>query len=203
MRVKTEEMRRHFVFTAGKLFVEQGFANVSIELIARKAKKSKVTLYNYYASKDDLLKAYIFEIGKDLLEGIPRILLKQGHCVSETLADLAKTYLSLNTYQEIVELNRLMIAEAKRFPELVAYYYENGPHQVFLYIMEVLQYLMDQQLLIRADKILMAQQFKALCDGKFLEAQLWGLVTSENFDEQDMQIHIQQTVSAFLRIYQM
>ncbi|WP_447501804.1 TetR/AcrR family transcriptional regulator [Acinetobacter pittii] len=202
MRVKTEEMRKHFIYTAGKLFVEQGFANVSIEMIASKAKKSKVTLYNYYASKDDLLKAYIFEIGKDLVENIPKILLKQGQSVSETLTELAKSYLSLNTYQEIVELNRLMIAEAKRFPELVEYYYKHGPYRVFLYIAEVLEYLMDQNLLIKADKNLMAQQFKALCDGKFLEAQLWGLVTTENFNERDIDLHIQQTINTFLKIYQ-
>ncbi|MFW2003753.1 TetR/AcrR family transcriptional regulator [Acinetobacter baumannii] len=202
MRVKTEKMRKHFVFTAGELFIEQGFANVSMEMIAHKAKKSKVTLYNYYANKDDLLKAYILEIGKDLLEGIPKILLKQGNSVSETLTELARAYLSITTFQEIVELNRLMISEAKRFPELVKYYYEHGPHQVFLYMTEVLQYLMDQQLLIKADKTLMARQFKTLCDGKFMEAQLWRLITTENFNEQDMDIHIQQSVSAFLSIYQ-
>lgn len=201
MRVKTEEMRKNFVFTAGKLFVEQGFANVSIELIARKANKSKVTLYNYYANKDDLLKAYIFEIGKDLVEGIPKIILKKGHSISETLTELASTYLSLTTNQEIVELNRLMISEAKRFPELVEYYYEHGPRQVILYMTEVMQYLVEQELLIKEDKFLLAQQFKALCDGKFLEAQLWGLMTTNSLNEKTMELHIEQTVKAFLKIY--
>ena len=44
---------------ADKLFYEQGIRAVGVDTIAAEAGVSKRTLYNYYATKDDLIAAYL------------------------------------------------------------------------------------------------------------------------------------------------
>ena len=57
-----EKRKRQIMNVAIELFASNGFSNTSISQIAAKAKISKGLMYNYYSSKDDLLKA-IFDKG--------------------------------------------------------------------------------------------------------------------------------------------
>ena len=52
-----EEMRGHILSTAMKLFVEEGFQNISIRRIADKIEYSPATIYLYFKDKDDILYA--------------------------------------------------------------------------------------------------------------------------------------------------
>jgi AcrR family transcriptional regulator len=56
--------KKQIMNTALQLFAENGFSNTSISQIAAKAKISKGLMYNYFTSKEDLLRA-IFEEGFD------------------------------------------------------------------------------------------------------------------------------------------
>jgi AcrR family transcriptional regulator len=51
------EMQKHILDTAMKLFVEEGFQNVSIRRIAEKIEYSPATIYLYFKDKDDILYA--------------------------------------------------------------------------------------------------------------------------------------------------
>jgi AcrR family transcriptional regulator len=57
-----ENRTRQIMETALQLFAANGYANTSISQIAAKAKISKGLMYNYFSSKEELLKA-IFEQG--------------------------------------------------------------------------------------------------------------------------------------------
>jgi AcrR family transcriptional regulator len=50
-----QEMRKLILDTAMKLFLEEGFANVSIRRIADKIEYSPATIYLYFKDKDDIL----------------------------------------------------------------------------------------------------------------------------------------------------
>lgn len=60
--VMQEESRAAIVQAASELFAEQGFAHTAVSAIAKRAGISQGLMYNYFASKDDLLVA-IFEKG--------------------------------------------------------------------------------------------------------------------------------------------
>jgi AcrR family transcriptional regulator len=64
MMTKTPTINRrdHLVDTAIDLFSEQGFASTSIKSIAQAAGVSQGLLYNYFSSKEELLR-YIFRQG--------------------------------------------------------------------------------------------------------------------------------------------
>lgn len=65
-----QQSRARIMETALELFARQGFHNTSISQIAKAANVSKGLMYNYFASKDDLLEAIVrqeIEQGEDLM----------------------------------------------------------------------------------------------------------------------------------------
>src|ERR1700722_18957063 len=64
----SETLDRHILTTASRLFVGNGYAGTSIEQIAAAAGAGKQTIYRRYASKEDLFKAVLSDLGEMLLE---------------------------------------------------------------------------------------------------------------------------------------
>ncbi|RQM43999.1 TetR/AcrR family transcriptional regulator [Paraburkholderia bannensis] len=173
MRKKTETRRLSFVQAAGKLFIEQGFGSVTMEAIAAEAEASKVTLYNYFPSKETLFEAFVAEAGKGGIETLETA--KEETDLQATLQHLGTAYLDLVTRPEVMELNRLIIGEAGRQPQLSQIFFENGPRQTLLSICDVLDSLMSRGLLRRSELRRAGLHFKSLCEAGLVERQLWGL----------------------------
>lgn len=57
-----EKKRKHIIDTAMKLFNETGFHNTPTSKIAKKAKVSVGTLFNYFPTKEDLIEAIYVDI---------------------------------------------------------------------------------------------------------------------------------------------
>ena len=70
-----ENKNRLILFTAMKLFNERGFHNTPTSLIAKKAKVSVGTLFNYYPTKEKLILAIYLDI-KDHSKHVYRELIK-------------------------------------------------------------------------------------------------------------------------------
>jgi AcrR family transcriptional regulator len=107
-----------------ELFVEKGFAGTRLDDIAACAGVSKGTLYLYFDSKEALFKAVI-------QEGIVPIL-EQGAGIIDGFKGRAGDLLRLlinEWWQRIGNTHlggvpKLMISEARNFPELAAYYHD-------------------------------------------------------------------------------
>jgi AcrR family transcriptional regulator len=107
-----------------ELFVEKGFAGTRLEDVAARAGVSKGTLYLYFDSKEALFKAVI-------QEGIVPILEEGAGLVdgfTGSAADLLRVLIGEwwqrigNTH--LAGVPKLMISEARNFPELATYYHE-------------------------------------------------------------------------------
>ena len=59
MKVRTEEKRQEIIRVAAQLFEELGFERTSMSVIAAKLGGSKATLYGYFPSKEELLRAVL------------------------------------------------------------------------------------------------------------------------------------------------
>jgi AcrR family transcriptional regulator len=59
MRVRTEEKRQEIIRIAAELFDDLGYERTSMSAIAAKVGGSKATLYGYFQSKEDLLRAVL------------------------------------------------------------------------------------------------------------------------------------------------
>jgi AcrR family transcriptional regulator len=64
-----ESKRRKILDAAVECFATTGFHAVSISDLAKHAGISKGLMYNYFSSKDELLKAIFFEIFSSFLKG--------------------------------------------------------------------------------------------------------------------------------------
>ena len=106
--------------TALKAFLADGYGGASLNQIVAAAGVSKTTLYSRFASKEDLFRAIIYQqIGrleaKMRLEANGKTLeLEQG------LKLYANRALEISLKGDILAINRLILSESHRFPELGA-----------------------------------------------------------------------------------
>lgn len=173
MRVKTEARRKAIINAAGKLFLEQGYDAVTMAKIAAEVGGSKVTLYNYFPSKEAVFEAFVIEAGKANFE---RLLdLPEDADTVTTLKALGSNYLRLVLTPAVLDLDRLIIGEVRRIPELSRIFYENGPRKTLEDMDKVFARLLEKGGLRRCEPRTLTWHFKGLCDGGLLERQLWGL----------------------------
>jgi len=104
---------------ATELFLAEGYGATSIEAVAQRARISKRTFYHRFPDKAALFGAVVRRIVEGLRPpaGTP---LYEGGSLEEVLRRLARLMLGSAVMPMALALNRLMVAEAQRFPELAA-----------------------------------------------------------------------------------
>lgn len=102
---------------ATELFLAEGFGVTSIEAVARRARISKRTFYHRFPDKAALFGAVIHRI-IERLRPPGDVPLYEGGNLDEVLRRLARLILRAALAPTALSLNRLMVAEAQRFPEL-------------------------------------------------------------------------------------
>lgn len=102
---------------ATELFLRDGYASTSMEAVASASGVSKRTLYKRYADKSALLHASIAGLIERWLPGFDAAL--DGVTVEAALLNAARWMVTIALAPEALALNRLMISEAARFPEIV------------------------------------------------------------------------------------
>ena len=173
MRKKTNDKELLFVKTAKDLFIKQGIGSTSMESIATEAGASKATLYSYFPSKESLFEAVVNEAAIGARESFA--FANKTENLVEALHRLGMAYLELMTRPDIIAVNRLIISESGRQPELTRIFYENGPRNIHLSICKTLQIFINKKIIDIADVQQAGIYFKAMCDAELVERQLWGL----------------------------
>jgi AcrR family transcriptional regulator len=126
------------------LFVEKGFAATRVEEVAARAGVSKGTLFLYYASKEDLLKAVVHET----LAGRFAEWNEEFESYQGSSADLLRR--CLQAWWERIGatpasgIAKLMVSEARNFPELADYYQREVLQPGVALIRRVLQHGIDR-----------------------------------------------------------
>ncbi|HZX32851.1 MAG TPA: TetR/AcrR family transcriptional regulator [Rhodocyclaceae bacterium] len=107
-----------------ELFVEKGFAATRLDDVAKRAGVSKGTLYLYFDSKEALFKAVIQEgMFPALAEG-EAILARHEGPAFELLGTLLNAWWTLIGETHLSGIMKLMISEARNFPEIAQFYHE-------------------------------------------------------------------------------
>jgi len=123
------EKRDGIIAKAGELFIKNGFHAVSMDQIATAVPVSKPTLYNHFASKEELYKA-VMEVRCNALADIFEETLKGGTGIRTTLIRIGDHFLSRVLSPESIALYRVMIGESGNFPELGRIFYDAGPSRL-------------------------------------------------------------------------
>lgn len=109
---------------ASEMFLAEGFERVSLDQIAQRAGVSKQTIYSHFADKEALFKAICTELTEKLT--IPlRKSVSEGDLRS-TLTRLGEDTLAMMLHPASLDLHRLVMSAAARFPELGHVAYEAG-----------------------------------------------------------------------------
>ncbi|MEA9391566.1 TetR/AcrR family transcriptional regulator [Acerihabitans sp. TG2] len=199
MRVKTETRRQAIIAVAGELFLQHGYAAVSMAAISAKLGGSRVTLYNYFATKEQLFEAYVIEAGSERSKAILNF---HDQCVTDLrsrLFNLGKSYLALVLDSQVLAIHRMIIGEVGRFPELASIFYESGVKIILQQIQSILAAEIKPGRLRTSCPKTMALHFRALCEAGNVEWRLWGL--REEINEQSSDQTLFTAIDAFLEIY--
>lgn len=125
-RKRRKEARPSELLAAGlELFVEKGYAATRLEDVAGRAGVSKGTLYLYYANKEALFKAVIQEGIVPVLAENEEIAARHTGSSFELLEKLLANWWGKIGQTDYAGIPKLMVAEARNFPEIAAFYYEN------------------------------------------------------------------------------
>ena len=104
------------------LFVEKGFAATKSEEVAKRAGVSKGTLYLYYPSKEDLLKAVIEQrLSQQITAGAQAVAAHQGSS-AQLLEDVLSRWWIDVLESDASGVFKLIITEVRNFPEIATFY---------------------------------------------------------------------------------
>jgi len=116
-----DDRMRLILDTAVAEFLENGYAATTVEQIATRCQVTKRTIYTFYGDKTAVFAAAVGRLHDRVAQADP----PDGTPVD--LAVLADRITLVLHSAEAVGLHRLVVAEATRFPELAAAFYDNGP----------------------------------------------------------------------------
>jgi TetR/AcrR family transcriptional regulator, mexJK operon transcriptional repressor len=111
---------------ARSIFLSQGFSAATTDMIQQAAGVSKATVYARYATKEALFIAVIEAECESFIASV-RALRFASTRAEDVLMSLAKSYMALVLAPSTLDLFRVVIAEAPRFPELARHFYLVGP----------------------------------------------------------------------------
>ncbi|GEQ98101.1 TetR family transcriptional regulator [Iodidimonas gelatinilytica] len=123
---KSTQKRDVILAAARSVFLDVGYKAASINEIVRLAGGSKSTLYGYFPTKEALFEAVVISTMSEL-ETISHLPDNQNLDMREGLMLFARNLLKLVTSDKNIDLARIVIAEAKRAPELGEIFYRRGP----------------------------------------------------------------------------
>lgn len=147
-------------------FMAKGYAGTSMDDIAKLAAVSKQTVYKHFADKEKLFAEIVLATTDrvdamiDLVAGIPTD--ADADALEEHLLRLARQFLTALTQPQVLQLRRLIIANADTFPDLGAAWYEQGFERVLTTLAATFQRLADQGLLRIDDPLLAANHFSGM-----------------------------------------
>lgn len=126
---RTERKRAAITEAARTLFLRGGYRGTSMDDIAAAAGVSKQTVYKQFSDKERLFLEIVRAMvtaASDPVHSTVRALEMTGDLEGDLRA-LARRQLELVLQPSLMQLRRLVIAEAGRFPDLGRVFYELGP----------------------------------------------------------------------------
>jgi AcrR family transcriptional regulator len=122
-RQRRKEARPQELLDAAlELFVEKGFAATRSEEVAARAGVAKGTLYLYYPSKEELLKAVIHQnLSQLIAEGAGLVDCFEGS-TAELLTLLMETWWERVGNTPASGIHKIIMSEVRQFPEIAQFY---------------------------------------------------------------------------------
>jgi AcrR family transcriptional regulator len=199
---RSNRKRAAILDAATTTFLRRGYLGASMDEIAAAAAVSKQTVYKHFADKESLFTEIVISTvdrASDPVYAVAVSLEPSGDLAAE-LRDLARRLLSAVMQPTLLQLRRLVIGEAGRFPDLGRTFYERGPQRTIEALSVAFARLADRGALRVDDPALAAAHFNWLIMSIPLNrAMLCGI--DEPLDPADVDRFADAGVEAFLAAY--
>jgi len=183
---------------ATRVFLEYGYGLASIDVLAREAHVAKRTIYQHFGNKADLFGAVIRRLSDRIFEPFPH-LQTDARPPEQVLTAFAHQLLSQVLSPEVIGVHRIVIGEARRFPELAKHFYNNGPARVLTVLTQYFDHQNEIGILKIPDIPLAAEQFLNLVLGECHRRILFGIDATSELEQ--MQRQIKGAITLFLHGY--
>jgi len=156
--------RRAILEAAATLFIRNGYLGTAMDDIAARARVSKQTVYKHFADKKSLFNEIVTTTVDEVSEPVYNevLNLQDTGNLEADLRDLARRQLASVMQPRLLELRRLVIGEAERFPELGRTFYDRGPNRTLTALATSFQRLAQRGALQLDDPWLAAAHFNWL-----------------------------------------
>ncbi|MFD0367923.1 TetR/AcrR family transcriptional regulator [Streptomyces sp. NPDC059071] len=201
MDARSARKHQSILEAATEVFLSKGYAGTSMDDIARLAAVSKQTVYKHFADKEKLFAEIVLATtdGIDgMIDAVADIPVDAAG-LEDGLLRLARRFTVTLTQTHVLQLRRLIIANADQFPELGATWYERGFERVLANLADTFRRLADAGLLRIGDPLLAAHHFAGLL--------LWIPVNKAMFhgsaqhDDTELERYATEGVRVFLAAY--
>ena len=187
--------REAIVEAAERLFLERGFGSVTMDGLAEAAGVARRTLYNQFASKEEIFREMLLRVSGQLETAFPPGIETRGE-VEDVLRLIARMILGLHKNPEYLGFLRMVVADSRQFPwiaEEFAAVMEPQAERLVRYLAHVTA----MGILDCRNPMLAAHQFMGMLN----QLSLWPWMTGRErvaVPEEDI---IEETIRMFLQHY--
>lgn len=196
-RVRTDEKRTEIVRLAASLFEELGYDRCSMAALSERLGGSKATLYGYFPSKEELLRAVLdFQVATDadrIMREFPAT-----NDLRESLILLGTAYLN-KRMSPLPVMNIRTVITQPAGSTMGKEFYQNIIRPAFHRLVESFEVLIQQGRLTPGDPEVMMLHWKGLCDWDFFEQRLLGAIDGP--DPKLVKKAATLAADAFLKLY--
>lgn len=190
--------REAMLDVAARSFLDHGYAATTMSAIAAALGGSKGTLWSYFASKEVLFAAVIERV-TDAFRAELSLILNPRDGVEPALRRFCAEFLRKITSPEAIALNRLVIGETARFPEVGRIFYERAPRQTQLLLAGFIEQAMESGELRCDDALAAARQLTGLCMHGGHQRMLMGVI--DGLSPEEIQAEADRATYTFMRGY--
>jgi AcrR family transcriptional regulator len=127
--LRTEVLLDRLLDAATKFFMEKGFEATSMGQIDKQAHASTETFYRHFPTKEELFERVLLRRTEFLKGELDSVLMSQD-APEKALAAFGELGLSLQLAPEAISLDRILVMEKGRFPDVVESFHAQGPARV-------------------------------------------------------------------------
>jgi TetR/AcrR family transcriptional regulator, mexJK operon transcriptional repressor len=193
-----DKRRQQLAEVAEQIFLERGYAETTMQMIASRAGGSKETLYRHFANKEALFAEIIAR--RALAISGPDSALARDDIPETVLFELGFGLMQVMMKGDSPSLFRIVVAEAPRSPELAAVFYAQGPGAMLSRLTNYLRAATRRNQLRCHDPVRAAKLFLGAV---VAQHHLYMLIGQPPLpvSEAEMRKHVQAAVTMFLACY--
>jgi TetR/AcrR family transcriptional regulator, mexJK operon transcriptional repressor len=199
---RSARKHRAILEAATTVFLNNGYPGTSMDEIAALARVSKQTVYKHFADKERLFVEIVINTVNEISDPVYEEVLNLADTgdIEADLRDLARRLLKGVMQPRLLQLRRLVIGEASRFPALGQTFYERGPGRTIAALAASFERLGARGVLRLEDPELAAIHFNWLIMSAPLnQAMLLG--SDEPLAPANLKRHANSAVRVFLAAY--